>query len=51
MFLTINVQRKQNWIGYHIMKGDRLMREVIERKVKGIRGQAESSIAMIDDLP
>ena len=43
------VRRKKNWIG-HIMRGDGLMKEVLEGKMEGKRGRGRKRIGMIDDL-
>jgi hypothetical protein len=43
------VWRKKNWIG-HIMRGDGLMKEVMEGKMEGKRGPGRKRIGMIDDL-
>ena len=43
------VRRKKNWIG-HIMKGDGLMKEVMEEKMEGKRGRGRKRIGMIDEL-
>jgi len=43
------VRRKKNWIG-HIMRGDGLMKEVMEGKMVGKRGPGRKRVGMIDDL-
>ena len=43
------VRRKKNWIG-HIMRGDGLMKEVLEGKMEGKRGRGRKRIGMIDEL-
>ena len=43
------VRRKKNWIG-HIMRGDGLMKEVMEGKMVGKREPDRKRIGMIDDL-
>ena len=43
------VRRKKNWIG-HIMRGDGLMKEVMEGKMEGKRGRGRKRIGMIDEL-
>ena len=43
------VRRKKNWIG-HIMRGDRLMKEVMEGKMEGKRGRGRKRIGVIDEL-
>ena len=43
------VRRKKNWIG-HIMRGDGLMKEVMEGKMVGKRGRGRKRIGMIDEL-
>ena len=48
MLATI-VRRKKNWIG-HVMRGDGLMKEVMEGKMEGKRGPGRRRIGTIDDL-
>ena len=48
MFKTM-VRRKINGIG-HIMRGDGLMKEVMEGKMEGKRGRDRKRIGMIDEL-
>ena len=43
------VRRKKNGIG-HIMRGDGLMKEVMEGKMEGKRGPGRKRIGMIDEL-
>ena len=43
------VRRKKNWIE-HIMRGDELMKEVMEGKMEGKRGPGRKLIGIIDDL-
>ena len=43
------VKRKKNWIG-HIMRGDGLMKEVMEGKMEGKRERGRKRIGMIDEL-
>jgi len=43
------IRRRKNWIG-HIMRGDGLMKEVMEGKMEGKRGPGRKRIGMIDDL-
>ena len=43
------VRRKKNWIG-HIMRGDGLMKEVMERKMEDKRERGRKRIGMIDEL-
>ena len=43
------VRRKKNWIG-HIMRGDELMKEVMERKMVGKKGPGRKRIGMMDNL-
>ena len=43
------IWRKKNWIG-HIMRGDGLMKEVVEGKMEGKRGRGRKRIGMIDEL-
>ena len=42
-------RRKKNWIG-HIMRGEGLMKEVMEGKIEGKREPGRKRIGMIDDL-
>jgi len=42
-------QQNENWIG-HIMRGDRLLKDVIEKRVKGKRTRGRRRIGMIDEL-
>ena len=48
MMMTI-VRRKKNWIG-HIIRGEGLLREVIEGKMVGKRGPGRPRIGMLDEL-
>ena len=43
------VRRKKNWIG-HKMRGDGLMKEVLEGKMEGKRGRGRQRIGMIDEF-
>ena len=43
------IRRKKNWIG-HIMRGDGLMKEVMEVNMEVKRGPGRKRIGMIDDL-
>ena len=43
------VRRKKKLIG-HIMRGDELMKEVMEGKMEGKRGRGRKRIGMIDEL-
>ena len=43
------VRKKKNWIG-HIMRGEGLMKEVMEGKMEGKRGPGRKRIGMIDVL-
>ena len=43
------IRRKKNWMG-HIMRGDGLMKEVMEGKMEGKKGPGRKRIGMIDDL-
>ena len=42
-------QRKKNWIG-HVVKGDGLLREVIEGKTVGKRSRGRPRIGMPEEL-
>ena len=48
MMMTI-VRRKKNWIG-HIIRGEGLLREVIEGNMVGKRGPGRPRIGMLDEL-
>ena len=43
------VRKKKNCIG-HIMRGDGLMKEVVEGKIEGKRGRGRKRVGMIDEL-
>ena len=43
------VRRKKNWIE-HIMRGDRLMKEVVEEKMEGKRGRSRSKQSTIFNI-
>ena len=43
------IQRKRNWIG-HVVRGDGLLREVIEGKMDGKRSRGRPRIGMLDEL-
>ncbi len=43
------VSRKKSWIG-HIVKGDGLMKEVMEGKMEGKKGPSRKCIGAMDDL-
>ena len=49
LMVETRIRRKKNWIG-HIMRGDGLMKEVMEGKMEGKRGPGRKRIGMIDDL-
>ena len=41
--------RKKNWIG-HVLRGDGLLREVMEGRMEGKRGRGRPRIGMLDEL-
>jgi len=43
------VRRKKNWIG-HILRGDGLLRDVIEGRIEGKRPRARPRIGMSEEL-
>jgi len=43
------VNRKKNWIG-HILRGDGLLKDVIEGRIEGKRTRGRRRIDMIDEL-
>ena len=48
-FMKSIVNRKKNWIG-HVLRGEGLLKLVIEGRLEGRRGRGRSRIGMIDDL-
>ena len=42
-------ERKKNWIG-HVLRGDGLLRDVLEERMLGRRPQGRPSMGMIDEL-
>ena len=46
---TIGV-RKKNWIG-HVLRGDGLLRDVLEGRMLGRRPQGRPRMGMLDELP
>ena len=42
-------RRKRNWIG-HVLRGDSLLKEIIEGTVNGKRKRGRKKIKMLDDL-
>ena len=48
IMMTI-ARRKKNWIG-HIIRGEGLLREAIERKMVGKRGPGRPRTGMLDEL-
>ena len=48
MMMTI-VRRKKNWIG-HVIRGEGLLREVIDGKMVGKRGPRRPRIGMLNEL-
>ena len=47
--LKVIKQRKANWVG-HILRGDGLLREIMEGKIEGKRGRGRKRIQVLDDL-
>jgi hypothetical protein len=47
--VAVIIQRKKNWIG-HVVRGDGLLREVIEGKMDGKRSRGRPRIGMLDEL-
>ena len=43
------VHRKKNWVG-HVLRGDGLLRDVIEGRMEGKRGRGRKRKGMLDDL-
>jgi hypothetical protein len=43
------LKRKKNWIG-HVMRGDSLLKLVIERRMLGKKPRGRPRLGMIDDL-
>src|SRR3954464_1826486 len=48
-FLEAVVKRKKNWIG-HVMRGDGLLKLVIEGRMKGKKAMERPRLGMISDL-
>ena len=48
-FVENIVKRKKNWIG-HILRGDGLLKDVVEGRMEGKRPRGRKRIGMIDDL-
>ena len=47
--VDVIIKRKKNWIG-HVMRGESLLREVIEGKMVGKRGRGRQRVGMLDVL-
>ena len=43
------IKRKKNWIG-HVLRGEGLLKEVIEGRLMGKRGRGKRRIGMLDSL-
>ena len=41
--------RKKNWVG-HVLRGDLLLKEVMEGRMEGKRGRGRPRIGMLDEL-
>ena len=48
-FLKKVVKRKNNWIG-HIVRGERLLKHVMEGRIAGKRGRGRPRLGIISDL-
>ena len=46
--VDVIIQRKENWIG-HVVRGDGLLREVIERKMDGKKPRGRPRIGMLEE--
>ena len=42
-------ERKKRWLG-HILRGESLVKEVIEGRMRGKRGRGKPRIKMLDDI-
>ena len=42
-------RRKKNWLG-HILRGNNMLRDVLEGKMKGKRGRGRPRIGMVSEL-
>ena len=47
--LNIILERKKRWLG-HILRGESLVKEVIEGRMEGKRGRGKPRIMMLDDI-
>ena len=47
--LKVIQKRKANWIG-HILRGEEMLRKIIEGKIEGKRGRGRKRIQMLNDL-
>ena len=47
--LNTILERKKRWLG-HILRGESLVKEVIEGRLEGKRGRGKSRIMMLDDI-
>ena len=47
--LNTILERKKRWLG-HILRGESLVKEVIEGRMEGKRGRGKPSIMMLDDI-
>ena len=47
--VDVIIQRKKNWIG-HVVRGEGLLREVIEGKMDGKRSRGRPRIGMLEEL-
>ena len=48
-FIKTIGERKKNWIG-HVLRGNGLLRDVLERRMLGSRPQGRQRMGMIDEL-
>jgi len=49
MFLMKNIMKSKNWIG-HVVRSERLLKVVMEGRMKGKRTRGRPRMGMIDDL-
>ena len=47
--LNTILERKKRWLG-HILRGESLVKEVIEGRMEGKRGRGKPRIMMLDDI-
>ena len=49
LLMNTIIKRKKNWIG-HVLRGEGLMKEVMEGRLVGKRGRGRRRIGMLDSL-